>query len=381
MSSEIKVPSFGESVSEATVVQIMKNSGEYVEKDDEILELESDKVNAPVLAPESGILQLSVSVDDVVKIDQSIGSVDPSGEKPKESEKPAQQEKKEKPKAEPAKTFVSSSKEKARENEDDYLKSLSQTPPAQSAPAAPVQPSKSFVTTTKEGTTRKRMSGMRKAIAANLVKVKNETAMLTTFNEVDMSKIMKIRAKEKDSFLEKHGVKLGFMSFFVKACISALKEYPDVNSYIEGDEIVSYDNTHIGVAVSTDKGLMVPVIRDCDELTFAEIEQAVVDFAKKARDGKLSVDDMKGGSFTITNGGVFGSMLSTPILNPPQSAILGMHSIIKRPIAIDDEVVIRPMMYLAVSYDHRIIDGKEAVSFLVHIKELLEDPTRLLLDF
>jgi len=225
------------------------------------------------------------------------------------------------------------------------------------------------------------MSGLRRTIAKRLVEVKTTTAMLTTFNEVDMSKVMEFRAREKDAFLKKHDVKLGFMSFFVKAATQALRALPDVNAFIEGDEIVYNEKAHIGVAVSTDKGLMVPVIRNADDLSFAEIEKQLSTYAKKAREGAMSVDDMQNGTFTITNGGVFGSMLSTPILNPPQSAILGMHNIVKRAVVVDDQIVIRPIMYLALSYDHRIVDGKEAVTFLVHMKENLEDPERMLLDF
>lgn len=214
-----------------------------------------------------------------------------------------------------------------------------------------------------------------------LVDVKNQTAMLTTFNEVDMTAVMEIRQKEQDEFVKKYGVKLGFMSFFVKACVSALKAYPLVNAYIDGEDIVTFSSMDISVAVSTDKGLMVPVIRKAENLSFAQIEQEIGNLSKKGRDGKLSIQDLQGGTFTITNGGVFGSMLSTPILNPPQSAILGMHSITKRAVVVNDQIVIRPMMYLALSYDHRIIDGKEAVGFLVHVKQAIEDPNRLLLDF
>lgn len=232
-----------------------------------------------------------------------------------------------------------------------------------------------------ERVSRKKMSGLRKTIAARLVEAKNTTAMLTTFNEADMSAIQKLRKQEQDKFIKKHGIKLGFMSFFIKAVVSALKAYPEVNAYIDGNEIVTRHTYDIGVAVSTERGLMVPVLRDCDQLGFAGLEKSLGDFAKKARDGKIALSDLQGGGFTITNGGVFGSLLSTPIINPPQSAILGMHSIVERPMAVQGNVVIRPMMYLAVSYDHRIIDGKEAVQFLVHIKDHLEDPTRMLLDF
>lgn len=224
------------------------------------------------------------------------------------------------------------------------------------------------------------MSNLRRLIAKKLVEVKNTTAMLTTFNEIDMSAVMAIRSKEKESFETRYGVRLGFMSFFVKAVSAALKAYPEVNAFIEGDEIVTFTAHDIGVAVGTEKGLFVPVIRDAASLSFGQIELQIQEFAKKAKEGKIGVDDLRGGTFTITNGGTFGSLLSTPILNPPQCAILGMHAIVKRPVAIKDEVVIRPMMYVALTYDHRLIDGREAVLFLVHIKETLEDPARLLLD-
>jgi len=224
------------------------------------------------------------------------------------------------------------------------------------------------------------MTKLRRVIAEKLVEVKNQTALLTTFNEVDMSAVMAVREENQENFQKKHGVKLGFMSFFVKACVAALQEFPDINARIDGDEIVYHHYHHIGVAVSTEKGLMVPVIRDADHLSYAGVEKKLKDFAEKARAGAISVDDMQGGTFTITNGGVFGSLLSTPILNPPQSGILGMHNIVKRPVAVGDEIAIRPMMYLALSYDHRIVDGKESIQFLVHIKKSLEDPARLLLD-
>jgi 2-oxoglutarate dehydrogenase E2 component (dihydrolipoamide succinyltransferase) len=225
-----------------------------------------------------------------------------------------------------------------------------------------------------------RMSGLRRTIATKLVEVKNTTAMLTTFNEIDMTQIMTIRSEEKEQFEKKYGVKLGFLSFFVRACSLALKAFPDVNAFIEGEDIVYQDSHHIGIAVSTEKGLFVPVLRGCEVLSFPQIESGVLQFAKKAREGKIGIEDLQGGTFTITNGGVFGSLLSTPILNPPQSAILGMHKIQQRPVVIDNQIVIRPMMYLALSYDHRIIDGKEAVGFLVHVKESLENPAKMLLE-
>lgn len=363
MKVEIKVPSAGESVSEATVSRIIKASGSMVKTDEEILELETDKVNQVVYAPAAGQLTLTVQEQQTVSIGSVIGSVDTDvkGAEAPKAAAPAPQA----PAPKPAATGPS-----ARQMPADYLA-------APQAPAAEPAPAPSF----KEGTTtRKRMSKLRKTIADRLVTVKNTTAMLTTFNDADMSAIIAIRAKEQENFTKRNGVKLGFMSFFVKATVAALKEFPDVNSQIDGDEMVTFLNYDIGVAVSTERGLMVPVLRNCDQKSFGQIEKDLGDFAKKAREGSISIEDLRGGSFTITNGGVFGSMLSTPILNPPQSAILGMHSIIKRPVAINDSVVIRPMMYLALSYDHRIIDGKEAVQFLVHIKNSLEDPTRLLLD-
>ncbi|MCH9631436.1 MAG: Dihydrolipoyllysine-residue succinyltransferase component of 2-oxoglutarate dehydrogenase complex [Chlamydiia bacterium] len=379
MTVEITVPPVGESITEATISVIMKQSGESVAKDEEILELETDKVNQVVHAPESGVLTLSVSVDDVVQIGQVIGSVDPSGapsaKNPKKAEKPAEKAKKEPsaPKAAPAASAAP--KASVRVSEDEYLSSVGKTPPQAAAPAQPKPKAPVH-----DGQKRQRMSGLRRTIAQRLVEVKNTTAMLTTFNEVDLSKVMAIRSKQKEDFEKKHGVKLGFLSFFVTACSSALKTFPDVNAYIDGDEIVYNEGHHIGIAVSTEKGLMVPVLKSCEERSFADIESGVMGFAKKARDGKIGIDDLQGGTFTITNGGVFGSLLSTPILNPPQSAILGMHAIKKRAVVVDDQIVIRPMMYLALSYDHRIVDGKEAVSFLVHLKDCLEEPSKMLLE-
>ncbi len=377
MKVDIKVPSFGESVSEAIVANIIKQSGERVEKDEPIVELETDKVSAEVLAPESGVLNLTVSLDQTITTDQVIGTVDTEGEA-QEAPAPAKQEAS--PPAAPKQTPPPSELPPARSTTDDFIASIGKAPASAPPTPPPATPPLTKVPP-QPGETRTRMTGLRRTIAKRLVEAKNSTAMLTTFNEVDMTKVMAIRSKEKDDFLKKHDVKLGFMSFFVKACVQALKAFPNVNAFIDGDEIVAFDAANIGVAVSTEKGLMVPVIPNCEDLSFAEIEGSLSSYAKKAREGKISVDDMQGGTFTITNGGVFGSLLSTPILNPPQSAILGMHSIKERPIAVDRKVEIRPMMYLALSYDHRIVDGKESVQFLVHIKENLEDPERLLLDF
>lgn len=371
MKVEIKVPALGESVSEATISRIIKSSGSTVRRDEEVLELETDKVNQVLYAPQAGQLNLSVKVGDTVKIGQVLGTVDTDVQAPVATPAaPAPEKTLAKSPEQPA--AAGSSARKMAPDVIAEMKAPQPAPQAAQAPAVPQIPA--------EQPGRKRMSSLRRTIAQKLVEVKNTTAMLTTFNEVDMTRIMEIRTKEQEAFQARYGVKLGFMSFFIKAATAALKAFPDVHAYIEGDDMVSFPNFDIGVAVSTDKGLMVPVIRKCDTASFGEIEKQIVQYGKKAREGGITVDDLRGGCFTITNGGIFGSLLSTPILNPPQSAILGMHAIVKRPIALNDQVVIRPMMYLALSYDHRIIDGKEAVQFLVHMKENLEDPTRLLLD-
>lgn len=373
MKVEIKVPAGGESVMEATVAVLLAPSGSTVAKDAELVELETDKVNQVLYAPEAGKVEWLVKVDDVVKVGQVIGTVDtaakgaPSAREPVSAPPPAQ------PKPQAA-APAPPSQGGARQTADDYLTTLKEPAP-KAAPVVATPPPKPLAGE------RKRMSGLRRTIAKKLVEVKNQTAMLTSFNEVDMSQVIAIRAKEKDDFEKKYGVRLGFMSFFIKACSQALKAFPDVGAFIDGDDMILNKEHHIGISVSTDKGLMVPVIRSAETKSFAALEKELVDYAKKAREGKIAVDDLQGGIFTITNGGVFGSLLSTPILNPPQSAILGMHNIVKRPVVVDDQIVIRPMMYLALSYDHRVIDGKEAVQFLVHVKEGLEDPARLLLDF
>ncbi|MCP5504467.1 MAG: dihydrolipoyllysine-residue succinyltransferase [Chlamydiales bacterium] len=373
MKVEIKVPPAGESVTEATVAAIMVENGTFVNKDDEILELETDKVNQVLYAPDSGTLNLTVSVDTIVKPNQVIGFIDTEG---KGQAKAAAAPSAPQPKKEEAPPLSPSAGEGIRRSVDDYVASIGKEKAAPPPSEAKLPPPKKIA---QQGQTRKRMSGLRRTVAKRLVEAKNTTAMLTTFNEVDMSAVMEIRAREKDAFMKKHDVKLGFMSFFVKACCAALKELPDVNAFVDGDEIVFNEGMHISISVSTPKGLMVPVLRNAEKLSFAGVERGIQTFAQKAREGKIAIEDFQGGTFTITNGGVFGSMLSTPILNPPQSAILGMHNIVKRPVVIDDKIEIRPMMYLALSYDHRIIDGKEAVTFLVRVKELLEKPERLLL--
>lgn len=338
MAIEIRVPDLGESVTEAKIASIIKESGSFVKENEELIELETEKVNQVLYAQTAGIVSWKVNLGDDVKIGQMLGSIEPKAEERKEIVKE---------KAEPKPPVEKIVEKKA---------------PAVSA----------------LGLKRKKMSRIRQTIASRLVESLRESAMLTTFNEVDMSAINDLRTAQKEKFAAQFGVKLGLMSFFVKAVVEALQACPDLNSYIEGDEIVTFESYDIGIAVGGARGgLVVPVLRGADKLSFSEIEKNIVDLATKAREGKLTVDEISGGSFTITNGGVYGSLLSTPILNPPQSGILGMHKIEKRAVVVDDQIVIRPMMYLALSYDHRIVDGKEAVTFLVRVKELLEHPSML----
>lgn len=406
MKTEIKVPSMGESISEATIGTIIKASGSQVKMDDELLELETDKVNQALYAPQSGIVNWSVSAEATVKIGEVIGYIESNGqstepstppEKPSTppAEVPAEKPKEVPPKPlEPPKEVPDKPSQNppikdnspARISKANFLTELAQeqkssaATPSTSKPV-PKPPALPVVSMKGERTeTRRKMTKIRRVIAQRLLEAQQSTAMLTTFNEIDLSQVMALREKYKDLFLKTHGVKLGFMSFFVKAVVAALSEYPDLNSYIDGEEIVHREYYDIGIAVGSERGLFVPVVRSCDHLSFSQIEASIEVYAKKAREGTLAVDDLQGGGFTITNGGVYGSLLSTPILNPPQSGILGMHKIMKRAVVIDDQIVIRPMMYVALSYDHRIIDGKEAVSFLIKIKNLLEDPTRFTLD-
>lgn len=375
MNVEVKVPSVGESVVEAAIGSILKPSGSYVKAEEEILELETDKVNQAVYAPASGLLTLTVNAGDTVKIGQTIGTIDSAAQAPDVAAvaiQPKSQESVQKSKPQSS-SVPPAALPPVRVSVDE---SLAQKAPERESSPPSVKPTPK----SKGKETRQKMTKLRRVIADRLVQVKNQTAMLTTFNEVDLSQVISVREQEQESFQKKHGVKLGFMSFFVKACVAALKDYPAVNARIESDEMVFCNYYDIGIAVGTEKGLMVPVIRNADQLTSAEIERQLKTYAEKARSGTIALDDLQGGTFTITNGGTYGSMLSTPILNPPQSGILGMHNIIKRPVALNDQVVIRPMMYLALSYDHRIIDGKDSIGFLVHIKKNLEEPARLLLD-
>lgn len=395
MTVEIKVPALGESVSEATVARWYKAVGDAVAADEPLVELETDKVTVEVPAATAGTLSEIVAAEGTnVEVGALLGAITegagPAASKPAPAAKAA-------PTPAPAKA--------------------SAVPPAQAAaPAAGQAPSVRRIAaetgidpatvagTGKGGRVTKgdmiahveggaskasargpreervRMSRLRQRIAQRLKEAQNTAAMLTTFNEVDMSALLKLRSDYRDTFEKKHGVRLGFMSFFAKASVVALREIPSVNGEIDGDEIVFKNYYDIGVAVSAPQGLVVPVLRDVDEMSFADVEESIADYGRQARDGKLAIEDLTGGTFTISNGGVFGSLLSTPILNPPQSAILGMHKIEKRPVVVDDAVVVRPMMYLALSYDHRIVDGREAVMFLVRVKECIEDPQRILLD-
>lgn len=377
MKVEIKVPAVGESIVEATVGTILKPSGSIVKVDEEIIELETDKVNQVLPAPAAGRIEFTVKTGDVVKIGQVIGTIETTAAETASAEKPkAEPEKKpEKKKEPPPPAPKEAPLPPARKKVEESLSEVKTPRPVTPLPPPPPSPPRTI-----GRETRQKMTKLRRIIAQRLVEVKNQTAMLTTFNEVDLSAIIAVREKEQETFQKRHGVKLGFMSFFIKATVAALQEFPDINARIEEDEIVYCHYFDIGVAVSTEKGLMVPVIRNADQLSYAEIEKKLKDFAEKARSGTISIDDLQGGTFTITNGGVFGSLLSTPILNPPQSGILGMHNIVKRPVVIDDQMVIRSMMYLALSYDHRIVDGKESIAFLIHIKKNLEQPARLLLD-
>lgn len=407
MALEIKVPPVGESISEVTLSRWIKNDGDYVEMDQVIAELESDKATFELTAETAGVLKTIAKEGDTVPVGGIVCSIDASGAAPTKAEK------KEEVKAEAAKSAPVAAAQAAsapgysaghpspaagkilaekgvdassvngtgvggRITKEDALKSEvgSQKSDAQSSAHSSQLTAHSSEARAQR---REKMSNLRKTVAKRLVAVKNETAMLTTFNEVDMSPIMEIRAKYKDKFKEKYGVGLGFMSFFTKAVCEALKEFPSVNAMVDGEEIIYNDFADISIAVSAPKGLVVPVIRNAEQMSLAQIEKAVMDLAVKARESKLTLEEMTGGTFTITNGGVFGSMMSTPIINAPQSAILGMHNIVERPVAVNGQVVIRPIMYVALSYDHRIIDGRESVGFLVRVKQLLEDPNRLLL--
>ena len=393
---KMMVPAVGESINEVTISSWLKKDGDIIELDEVIAEIDSDKATFDLTAESSGKLKIKAQEGDTLEIGAHICSIEQGDFEVQESDKSIEPDdetidqpegsevKEEDKKIEDTTSNVTPVAQKIIDDKgidinnisgsgiggkitkEDVLNVTSRSVEEKSEPS--------------DSQNRVKMTQLRKTIAKRLVSVKNETAMLTTFNEVDMSSIMSLRSKYKESFKEKYGVNLGFMSFFTKACCIALNEWPAVNAMIDGDEIVYNRSCNISIAVSTPKGLVVPVIRDAEQMGFDDIESEVIRLATKARDGKLSIDEMQGGTFTITNGGIFGSMLSTPIINAPQSAILGMHNIVKRGVVVNDELVVRSMMYLALSYDHRIIDGRESVSFLVRVKELLEDPSRLMLE-
>jgi len=404
---DIKVPAVGESISEVTLVKWLKQDGDYVDRDEVIAELESEKATFEVNAEKAGSLKTIGKEGDTLKIGDVLASIDESAAKPatKAAEKSSATNGSPQKTAEPVTKIAS---EKVVTSQIIEKKSSGTEPKATPVAAAIISDKKvdtgTIIPSGSNGKIvkhdvldalaspgrlpgkalfgrdirKEKMSNLRKTVSRRLVEAKNTTAMLTTFNEVDMSQVMALRTKYKDKFKEKHGVNLGFMSFFTKACCYALQEWPAVNAYIDGEELVYHDYCDISIAVSAPKGLVVPVIRNAESLSMAEIEKKVVELAGKARDNKLSMEEMQGGTFTITNGGVFGSLMSTPIINIPQSAILGMHKIEERAVVVNGQIVVRPMMYLAVSYDHRIIDGRESVSFLVRVKELLENPDQLL---
>ncbi len=407
MSVEIKVPTVGESINEVTLTKWIKKDGDYVERDEVIAELESEKATFEINAEKAGILHTVAKEEDNLQIGDIVGTIDDMAEKPAGKESPAIEKQaapkaaaKEETKSEaPDVTVIKPEENKPREKEN-----IKATPVAAAILAekkvdvSTVKPTGPHGKITKNdvmdalanpgraigkemfGREEKaqKMSNLRRTISRRLVEAKNSTAMLTTFNEVDMGPIMDLRKKYKELFKKTHDVNLGFMSFFIKSCCFALQEWPSVNARIDGDNIVLHEFCDVSIAVSSPKGLVVPVIRNAESLSMAEIEKEVVQLAVKARESKLTIEEMTGGTFTITNGGVFGSLMSTPILNIPQSAILGMHNIVERPMAVNGQVVIKPMMYIALSYDHRVIDGRESVSFLVRVKEMLENPEQLL---
>lgn len=424
MATEIRVPTLGESVSEATIGKWFKKPGDAVKADEPLVELETDKVTLEVNAPAAGVLgEIVAKEGETVGVSALLGTItagdgkaaaepkkddaavaQAAGKAGADTSAEAQKKAGEVAGATPVKpatkaadsgpavsrlaaesgvdpSSVSASGKDGRVTKGDMLAAIATGPAvAAAAPAAPAQVRAPSAPDDASREERVKMTKLRQTIARRLKEAQTNAAMLTTFNEVDMTNVMALRNQYKDVFEKKHGVKLGFMGFFVKACVQALKEIPAVNAEIDGTDIVYKNYYHIGVAVGTDKGLVVPVVRDADELSIAGVEKKIGEFGKKARDGALKIEEMQGGTFTISNGGVYGSLMSTPILNAPQSAILGMHKIQERPMVVGGQIVIRPMMYLAVSYDHRIIDGKEAVTFLVRIKEGLEDPARLVLD-
>jgi 2-oxoglutarate dehydrogenase E2 component (dihydrolipoamide succinyltransferase) len=430
MPIEVKIPAVGESITSGVVSVWHKKSGDFVNAGDALFTLETDKVSTEIVAEKAGVLQTKIPEGQEVKIGEVVATIDESKAPPEEKkEKPPEKEKKPEEKkkelegkrkdAEEKETVaagaddsgpasptsvttlspavrriveeehvkpekISGSGKGGRLTKGDVLAAVEERKPVEEAVSSPTTapPSPAAAQQSADGRfTRKRMSPLRRKIAAQLVMAQQTAAILTTFNECDMSAVQELRAKSQEKFTKKNNVKLGLMSFFIKACVEALKAVPVVNGRIEGDDFIQNNFYDIGVAVGTERGLVVPIVRDADKKSFADLERDIADFASRARDGKLKIEDLQGGTFTITNGGVYGSLFATPILNPPQSGILGMHKIMPRPVAVDGKVEVRPMMYLALSYDHRAIDGKEAVTFLIKVKECIEDPKKLPLDF
>ena len=400
---EIKIPSPGESITEVEIGSWFKTDGDYVKLDETICEIETDKATLPLIAESDGVLKILLHAGEIANVGDVACSIDTDAAKPKSTSSKSSTESSEKSTvpdksaavadsyaeghpspaarkmmAEQGLTGVSGEGPGGRITKQDVLQHAQQVAESVASPSVSKQAPPPVVSASRN-IKRERLSRLRRKLAERLVAVKNETAMLTTFNEVDMHAIIELRSQCKETFLEKYDVKLGYMSLFTKACTEALRDFPAVNAQLDGEEIVFHDYVDMGIAVSAPKGLMVPVVRNAESLTLAQIEMEIGRLAKRARDNKLSIDEMAGGTFSITNGGVFGSMLSTPILNPPQSAILGMHNIVDRPMAVNGKVEIRPVMYLALSYDHRIVDGQQSVSFLVRVREYLENPTRMLL--
>jgi len=412
MATEVKIPAMGESISSGILAAWHVKDGDYVEKDQTLYELETDKITSEGSAEVAGVISIKVEADEEVDIGQVVASIDETSAAPKSEsadsdapanasvaakapEAPVAEAAPNAAKVDPVATLspaarkaseetgvdpssIAGSGKDGRVTKSDILEAAQATPTPKSEPSTPAPAPVAPVPSGERSETRKKMSPLRRKIAERLVAATQEAAMLTTFNEVDMSAVMKLRKQHQEKFVERHGLKLGFMSFFTKAVTHALQAVPQVNARIEGNEVVTQHYYDIGVAVGTEKGLMVPVLRDCDQKGFAEIEGDILSYAKAARAGKIQMSDLEGGVFTISNGGIYGSMLSTPIVNHPQPAILGLHNITERAVVIKGEIVARPMMYLALSYDHRLIDGKEAVTFLVKVKEAIEDPSRLL---
>jgi 2-oxoglutarate dehydrogenase E2 component (dihydrolipoamide succinyltransferase) len=364
MNIEVKIPSAGESITSGVLSIWHKKNGERVSRDELLFTLETDKVSQEVMAADSGILHTKVAEGEEVKIGQVVAEIEPAAEGATVAAAPA-------PVKEKAPAPVVEAPKPAAP--------VATPPPAAKAQAPAPKPTEALSAPSDSRATRKKLSPLRRKIATQLVMAQQTAAILTTFNECDMSAVMALRKELQEDFSKKHGVKLGFMSFFIKAVVDALQAIPSINSRMDGDELITNNAYDIGVAVGTERGLIVPVLKDCEKLSFAEIEASLAGFAVKAREGRISMEDLSGGVFTISNGGVYGSLLSTPILNPPQSGILGMHKIQERAVVVNGQIVARPMMYLALSYDHRVVDGKEAVTFLVRVKDCLENPARLLL--